>query len=146
MLQGFSYSFYLSLILGLYLTGLIWTIQWVHYPSFHFIGADKFRSFNEFHQAHMTHVVGPIMVIELLASLYLLKDHNGLLFYVLPAIVAVVWLSTFFVSVPLHTQLLDGGYSKELVDKLVLTNWPRTILWTLKSSIMFYIIYFQWSS
>lgn len=44
--------------------------------------------------------------------------------------VAAVWLVTFLISVPIHTKLQEHGHSEALVEKLVLTNWVRTGLWT----------------
>jgi hypothetical protein len=47
------------------------------------------------------------------------------------ALVALTWVSTFLVSVPLHRRLEGGDRSLELCRALERTNWPRTALWSL---------------
>jgi hypothetical protein len=49
------------------------------------------------------------------------------------ALVAVIWLSTFFVQVPLHGRLAREGHSAAVVDSLVRSNWIRTIAWTARA-------------
>lgn len=51
------------------------------------------------------------------------------------ALVALIWLSTFLIQVPIHQQLAKGK-DLGLIDRLVRTNWIRTILWTLKACWM----------
>jgi hypothetical protein len=47
------------------------------------------------------------------------------------AALAVVWLSTAVSQVPMHDQLVRG-YNAEVIRKLVLTNWWRTLAWTIR--------------
>ena len=46
------------------LTGLIWTIQIVHYPLFEQVGEDRFVRYHERHMRRITWVAGPLMLIE----------------------------------------------------------------------------------
>lgn len=125
----------------LFLTGLIWTVQMVHYPSFAFVAEAQFEKFNIFHQSAITYVVGPMMVFELLTGVMLwINQSQDWKFLALVSMVGLIWLSTFFLSVPLHTKLLNNGYNKEVIDQLVLTNWPRTILWSLRSVLLLYLL------
>jgi hypothetical protein len=48
------------------------------------------------------------------------------------ALVLATWLSTVVLSVPLHNGLSEVRDSA-LIARLVATNWPRTILWSLRS-------------
>jgi hypothetical protein len=41
-----------------------------------------------------------------------------------------VWGVTIFISVPLHRRL-TGGYEERTVNRLVATNWLRTVGWSL---------------
>jgi hypothetical protein len=50
------------------------------------------------------------------------------------ALLAVVWLSTFLVQVPLHAAL-ERAPSRETMDRLVLTNWVRTAAWTARAVV-----------
>ena len=134
-----SHIYLLSMSTTLVLTGLIWTIQCVHYPSFVYVDPSQFHSFSMFHQRVITWVVAPLMIFELITAILLVVQIPGdtkLITLLVP--VLLVWLSTFFLSVPLHNQLLKEGFSQELIKQLVLTNWPRTLLWTGRSVLMLF--------
>ncbi len=49
-------------------------------------------------------------------------------------LLAVIWLSTALVQVPMHQRLLDG-YSDQIARKLVESNWLRTLAWTARAVI-----------
>ena len=126
------------------LTGLIWTIQWVHYPSFRFIRPEDFQKFHTFHSASISTVVAPLMVIELTTAALYCAFMPSTLNYVNFALVVAVWKVTAFVSVPLHHKL-SKSYDVKVIEKLVKTNWIRTLLWTIKSLIWIYVLY-HWES
>jgi hypothetical protein len=46
-------------------------------------------------------------------------------------IVGLIWCSTFFVQVPIHS-ILSEKKDKNLIEKLVNTNWIRTFLWSIR--------------
>jgi hypothetical protein len=118
-----------------FLTGLIWTVQVVHYPSFRYVSSERFLEFSQFHQSAITFVVGPVMVFELVSGFALVAMSpifRSPLFLISLVAIGLIWASTFFLSVPLHNRLL-GGHDLGLINQLVLTNWPRTVLWSLRS-------------
>jgi len=120
------------------LFGLIWTIQLVHYPAFRFVDPSEFESFHSFHSNMITVIVLPLMVIELGSAILLLRQGgpNPILIANLLSIL-LIWGSTFLLSVPIHNQL-GAGKDLELISKLVLTNWPRTILWSIRALGLFF--------
>jgi len=119
------------------LAGLIFTIQWVHYPSFHFVTAADFARFSAFHSSRITWLVGPLMIAELLLTAGLLFDTsvNPLRAWSAAILLAVIWLSTVFLQVPLH-GILAQGVSPAAIDRLVSTNWIRTVAWSLKAGLL----------
>lgn len=118
------------------LTGLIWMVQLVHYPSFHFIAQDQFEAFHRHHTSSISMIVMPLMLVELALSIWLYYSYGWAWKYLWPLlIVLIIWACTFFVSVPLH-GLLEKSKDTNAISQLVATNWPRTILWTVKA---FYI-------
>ncbi len=121
------------------LTGLIWVVQCVHYPSFRFIDPDKFKAFHNFHSSKITWIVAPLMVAELLSAMLLLVQHNSTFWLVQLILILLLWIATAFLSVPIHNKL-TMGYNLVLINKLVFTNWPRTFLWSLKSSLLLYYL------
>lgn len=126
-----------------FMTGLIWVIQLVHYPSFSFVKNNLSVEFNQFHQFKITFIVMPVMLIELVCAIawYIDSSYNVLLLVNL-GLLALIWLSTFLLSVPIHARL-TSDFSQELIDKLIKTNWPRTVLWSIRSLILIYILISQ---
>lgn len=128
------------------MTGVIWIIQLIHYPSFRFIDFKEFSNFQKFHTTTITFVVGPMMTLEIFSALYLLILNNFSAFWIIQMIVLVaIWLCTAFLSVPLHTLLAQPHISDierlQVTQILVKTNWPRTLLWSFRSLLL--LIYFK---
>jgi hypothetical protein len=124
--------------------GLIWLVQLVLYPAFSYVEASQFRKFHFFHTQRITFIVGPLMCLELAASLgvFLLQPNalwgGGL------ALTIAIWLHTLFVSVPIHNCLgIIENNEQRLVQihRLVQTNWWRTVLWTVRSALVLYAIF-----
>jgi hypothetical protein len=128
-----------------FMVGLIWFVQIVHYPLFAMVGASSFMAYERRHQTLTTLVVGPVMLAEFLAAAVIAAQSLGWLDAKLgtrpivptplalsgAALLAIVWLSTWAVQVPLHAKLEAGG-GLEVMRWLVLTNWVRTICWSLR--------------
>jgi len=126
----------------LLMTGIIWIIQIVHYPSFNFICQKQFKNFEIFHTKSISYIVGPIMITELMSGLYFvifLNNINTLNIINLILLVGI-WISTALISVPLHNKLTSNGYNSNNIHSLILTNWIRTILWTIRTAISMIII------
>jgi hypothetical protein len=106
------------------LVGLIWVIQIVQSPGFASVGAAEFARFHAEHSARITVVVGPLMLAEVLAAAWLVAEAGDgearawAWACVVP--VALAWLSTAFVQVPLHGALSanDPGARAALVETL----------------------------
>ncbi len=134
----------LHTICCLLLTGLIWTIQLVHYPSFKFIKPSAFKKFTNFHGARVSMVVMPLMCFELFTA-FLITHQNinknlSAAFIINLIGVLLTWGSTFLLSVPIHKELNENGYNLEKIKLLVLTNWPRTTLWTARSGFLIWLL------
>lgn len=122
------------------MTGLIWIVQLVHYPSFQYVGTDIFRAFQLHHVNSIDKIVIPVMVIELSTSFGLawtdgFLSLNAMGFY----IVILIWISTGILSVPAHTKL-ESSKDDKAIQKLIFTNWFRTVLWTLKSGLNLFLL------
>jgi hypothetical protein len=121
-----------------FLTGLIWTIQVVHYPLFAMADRSRYADFAAAHNLRITPLVGPPMVVEALLSVWLVIDPPagiprwwawaGL------ALVGLVWTSTALLQVPQHGRLA-AGFDAQAHTWLVASNWVRTIGWTLRAAI-----------
>ena len=132
--------FILHLISCAFMAGLIWAIQILHYPAFDEIHPDKFITFHTGHSNKITYIVGPVMGLELITAIILLIQKVDPLFFAANLLfLGLIWFATAFLSVPLHNTL-SKGQNNLAIKKLVNTNWPRTILWSLRLVIL--TIYF----
>ena len=120
------------------MVGIIWVIQLLHYPTFHFIKQSDYVEFQHFHMQRISFIVVPVMIIELLSGFMLVYYFRSNLFILCLTILLVIWLITFVFFTKLHQSLL-GGYDKIIVNKLVQINWSRTVLWSLRLIILIYI-------
>ncbi len=112
------------------LVGLIWTIQMVHYPLFAQVGPEHFVAYHRRHTREITLVVGPLMLAELVTAALLVLEGNRdpWLLASLP-LLALIWISTGFVQIPLHNTLTTG-FDAHAHRRLVTTNWWRTAAWS----------------
>lgn len=122
------------------LVGLIWTIQIVHYPLMKYVTIENFKSFHEQHSQFISWIVIPLMLTEAFSLMYIayyeLASNKAALIYTLIFLTTINWFSTFLIQVPIHTKLSHQGYSLQLIEKLILTNWIRTISWSFKGVII----------
>ena len=122
------------------MTGLIWTIQLVHYPSFYWIEKSAFTDFEVFHSRRISFIVIPVMIIELGSGVLLTLFSGYQSSWLLNLVgIIIIWLSTFVLSVPCH-QKLSQNRDEATIKRLVQTNWPRTILWSVRSVFLFWIL------
>lgn len=115
------------------MAGLIWFVQLVHYPLFDRAERDRFTEFESEHQRRTTVVVMPLMVTELVTAAWLLvegwRGPQQFLLLIGAVLLAVIWLSTALLQVPLHGRL-SGGFDAVTHRRLVATNWIRTLAWS----------------
>lgn len=137
-----NYVLLSNLASALYMTGLIWFVQLVHYPLFAHVGNDCFAQYSNLHQSRTTIAVAP-MLLEAgsAASLILVRPSSCPTWVAMIglSLVALIWASTFFLQVPLHGRLA-AGFDNTAIERLALTNWIRTILWSARSSLLLWAV------
>ena len=117
------------------MVGVIWVIQLLHYPSFHFINDQRYIEFQHFHMQRISFIVVPVMLIELASALLLAYFFESSLTIILLTLVLGIWAITFIFFTNMHQKLTDG-YDHSIVDRLVQINWFRTALWSLRLIIL----------
>jgi hypothetical protein len=126
----------------LFLVGLIWVVQVVHYPLFARVGVEQFHDYWRGHTRLITWLVAPAMLAEVVTSVLLFAVRPaGLSLPVLGVafgLLAVNWLSTWLVQIPLHEQL-GRRFEADTLGRLVLTNWVRTAAWTLRGVLVLWL-------
>ncbi|NML66808.1 hypothetical protein HHL22_16505 [Hymenobacter sp. RP-2-7] len=124
----------LNFALAAYLTGLVWVVQLVTYPALGLVGKAEFSRYHAAHTQGMGWVVAAPMVAELALAGWLTwaawRPLGPAFALGQAGLVALVWLVTFFVSVPFHNRLGAQGFDYVAIDGLTRTNWLRTLAWT----------------
>lgn len=126
----------LHFLLCSFMTGLIWLIQLVHYPSFRYVEASQFTKFEDFHARTISYIVMPAMLFELFSAIILFVFESNNIYLINLILDVLIFISTFLLSAPFHKELSISKDPKA-IDKLILFNWPRTILWTLRTIILY---------
>ena len=124
---------FIHLIATSIMVGVIWVVQLVHYPSFHFIELKQYTTFQRFHMSRISYVVIPAMLTELFTLILFIisTDKIDSFISISGLLLILIWLMTAVFFSGVH-QKLTSGYDKTIVDKLVKLNWGRTLLWTLR--------------
>lgn len=131
--------FQLQLLATAILTGVIWFVQLVQYPIFREVGPDAFQQYHKVYCERITWIVGPCMAVEVLTALlcwwmYPEGAHRyGLM------LLAVIWISTAAVQVPIHNRLASG-YCSLWGRRLVGSNWLRTLAWTARLLLLLSVV------
>ena len=130
----------LIIMVNIFLFSLILITQFVSYPLFLKVGKEQFSKYRQSYTFYISTIVLPAMVLELLLSFN--QIIHGIDFFSVfnLIIIGIIWLSTFFIQVPIHNKIAYR-YDKKLIKKLILTNWIRTCAWTCKLIICILINY-----
>lgn len=127
-----------------FLTGLIWIVQAVHYPLMSRVGTERFTEYERLHAAWITPVVGPAMLLEAAIAAWLIVQRPPTIpawsAWLGAALVALIWAVTFLISVPCHAAL-SAGFDAAAHDRLVSTNWIRTIAWTARAALSVWMLW-----
>ncbi len=120
------------------MTGVIWFVQWVHYPLLASVPVDGAVEVAHQHQRRTGQVLALPMAVEGLTTLWLLASRPEAVSLTLPwlgaVLLAVALGSTVFVSVPLHAKMATNP-TADVGKRLITTNWLRTIAWSARAVV-----------
>ncbi len=132
---------FLQLTATAILTGFIWVIQWVVYPGFSKVGSDHFKSYHAFYTRRVSLLVFVFMVAEMAVALWIFKRDPGLLW---PQInlgsIFIVWIITAAWAGPLHTKLAKGAPLEKIQPQLLVSNFLRSAVWTLRLAALVWVL------
>ena len=123
------------IIINAILVGIILVTQIVSYPLFCFVRNSDFTNYHRVYTYRISIVVLPFMLSELVLTIYTLVLNPSPIYLYTFLILLFIWFSTFFIQVPIH-NMISKSASRQLINKLVITNWLRTSLWSIKLSIL----------
>jgi len=131
--------FLIEILATAMMTGIIWFVQVAHYPLFEKIPREGFVAYEICNTTRTGWVVAPIMLVELGSALLLIFLGSRLGYSPLHLIaigcLILIWLSTFFIQVPLH-GILCRRADISTMEQLISGNWIRTVLWSLRLLIL----------
>lgn len=126
----------------LFMVGLIWFVQVVHYPLFAKVGRDQFEGFHALHVDATARVVALPMVSEAITSLVLAwyppSQDLASACWIGLGLVAVLWVSAATRLVPIH-NVLSVGFDHKAHLSLLRSNWVRTAAWSIRGALMLYV-------
>jgi hypothetical protein len=121
------------------MTGVIWTMQLVHYPLLASASAAVPAQAVRRHQRGITPIVAPLMAAELIGAGLLIADSPGAVSRPI-AILAAALLAgplglTALYFAPLHDRLARRHDDAD-ARRLISVNWWRTVAWTLRAGVL----------
>jgi hypothetical protein len=130
---------YVGLVSSVYMTGVVWFAQLVHYPLLDRGDPALFATFARDYQRRTLWVVAPALAGEIASALLLVFVWPSLQTFAGLGSLAAVWVSTAFFVIPLHLRL-KPGYDRDTHVRLVSRNWPRSFLWTLRAIVTIWTV------
>ena len=125
------------------LIGLIFTIQLVHYPLFAAVGEAEWPAYAAAHARRVGVLVVPWMALEAASALWLVAappaGAPAALLWLALGLLALIWLLTARVNGPRFSRLA-AAWTADGHRRLVLANWPRTVLWTARGTILLAVL------
>lgn len=118
------------------MAGVLWAVQLAVYPLFGAVGRADFPAYHRRYATRIGWVVGPLMLAEAATAAALwLGGLRAAGFSASLALLAIAWVSTAFVQVPLHRRLA-AGYAAGAHRWLVRSNWLRTAAWSARAALV----------
>ncbi|NIM63849.1 MAG: hypothetical protein GTO30_20035 [Acidobacteria bacterium] len=132
-------AYAVQLAATLYLAGLIWFVQLVHYPLLGRVGERAFARYHREHLRRTSWAVALPMLLEAVTSVATAlrppPQVPGWQAWCGPALVALIWISTATLQVPQHRKL-ERGFDAAVHSRLVATNWIRTVAWSSRALLL----------
>jgi len=122
---------FLLIIINSILVGVILMTQILSYPLLLKLNKSNFYDYYNSYTKRISFIVIPLMIFEVFLSIILNTILNDFYLFVSNILLLIIWGSTFLIQVPIHNKL-SSNHSYSLINKLIFTNWIRTIAWIFK--------------
>ena len=136
---------------SLFMVGLIWTIQYAHYPLFAYVGETTYASFQAEHVERIGRLLilpwltEGITLIGILAIAFIGKRKELRVLAVINGLaMAIVLVLSGFWSAPAHAKLANG-FDESVHQQLMTVNLIRTFAWTVSGICAVLIVLSAWS-
>lgn len=109
---------------------LIWLVQLIIYPFFLYVRESEFQRWHYKYTGLISLFVCPLMFGQLAVYGYALWQFGLWQHYLGIVFIVIAWGATFWLSVPCHDRMQKVGFEREVIMRLIRTNWIRTAAWT----------------
>jgi fatty acid desaturase len=132
----------LQLLVDVGLVVLIWIVQLIIYPSFLYYDSDSLSKWHKVYTGRITIIVAPLMIAQIAIAAYLLLIKGTFSIPEIAALIfiAVNWLITMFIFIPLHEHIDTIPDDRKVQRRLVHLNWWRVLLFCM--IFLIHLIYF----
>jgi hypothetical protein len=110
---------------------LIWLVQLVIYPAFRAIAPHCFADWHHQYMKTISWIVVPMMLLQAACHGLVTTFQPSPEQWVANGALIGAWITTFALSVPCHQKLQRSGYRIATINRLIQTNWLRTLCWSL---------------
>ena len=110
---------------------LIFIVQLIIYPAFRFYEKQNLNKWHTIYTQRIALLVIPLMFAQLGLGLFLIVTAFSLMTLVSLVLISSMWILTFVLFVPYHSQIANETYNTSTLQNLVNYNWLRTIGWSL---------------
>ena len=137
---------------SMFMVGLIWTLHYVHYPLFAYVGETTYAGFQTAHVERIGRLLFVPWVTEgiTLLGILALAFLGGRKTLRVPAVIngaamAIVLVISGFWSAPAHAKLA-AGFDKTVHDQLMTVNLIRALAWTVCGACSIWIVLSTWAA
>ena len=131
--------FLTHVFLTLFMLGVIWFVQLLHYPLLSLIEGENFCLYERCHFHRMIYVISIPMLVEFVTGWWLLYEKIPVgsvgLLRINAGLLTLIWISSLCLQVPMHVKLIKS-FDIHAYRHLVSTNWIRTVAWTVRSLLL----------
>lgn len=120
----------LTFAIDLSLAVFLWLVQCIIYPSFRYISADIFEKWHAGYQRRVSWIIGPILLLQIFLVVIEAIQEPSRYSLIRLGLVSVSWLITVCISVPLHRRIKRGEQREQSIERLIQSNWIRTLSWS----------------
>lgn len=130
-----------QLISTICMLGIVSFVHIVQYPMLALVPKEGREEFERRYCDKAGLIIAPLMIIEASTAIFFALytplrltplTTSGL------GLVALIWITTFFISVPLHQKLIVT-WDDAIHRRLMLSNLLRLILWVLRVAIVLFL-------
>ncbi len=115
----------------IWMTAVIWLVQVLVYPNFRLVADSDFKAFHKRHCDRISFLVGPMIAEPFFVAMVVLEGERNFEWIFHAISIGLILAATAILSAPTHS-LLANGKNEYSINRLIRSNWIRTILWSIQ--------------